>query len=88
MSDSVDSDELWTIETVDVPCDVYTFYGKATPYASAATSKAKQQYATENDVSYDDLTAKKIGSVLGRDKGAIVAVFEDITENAQEAIPF
>lgn len=69
-------DSYYRIEEVDAPSEIYTFIGRGGPASSSAVSKAKKKYAEDNDVDFRRLTGKKIGSVHGHHKGAIVMVVE------------
>lgn len=86
-TESIDHGEYWRIEELDTESEIYTFVGRGGPPSSEAVAKAKQQFAQDYDVKYQDCVAKKIDTAPGRAGGAIVVVVHQPKHASHEVLP-
>lgn len=83
----MDSDELWRIEELDAKSELYGFVGDEPPRGSSAVSKAKKQFADDNDFDYNDVTGSKVARPRGNELGDVVLVVHDPMGQVKQQLP-
>lgn len=85
--DRVDHGEPFRIEELNAASEVYGFFGHGSPHGSSAVSKAKKQFADDNDFDYNNVKGTKVARPSSRDVGAVVVVVHDPKGQAKRQFP-